>query len=222
MFLGMYPAVMSRLRAEHDDVFDSDPAVCIDILSRAPQRTAELEYTTAVIKESLRIFPIGFGIRQAPDSVDSMVLPNDALRRAWPVRDQMVVVCQHTTHYDPTNWSDPAAFVPERFLESSNNAGGATGKGPAAERYAWRPFERGPRACMGQDLAMDELRIALLMTARWFDFELIVEEDDKAKVQKVAYTDWDTKIGEVAFQEIKMAASPRGEMKMRVRRTGRA
>ncbi len=34
------------------------------------------------------------------------------------------------------------------------------------------PFELGSRACMGRALAMDEMRVVLLLTVRWFDFAL--------------------------------------------------
>lgn len=36
---------------------------------------------------------------------------------------------------------------------------------------AWRPFERGPRNCMGQDLAIIEARVVLALVVRRFEFE---------------------------------------------------
>jgi hypothetical protein len=35
---------------------------------------------------------------------------------------------------------------------------------------AWRPFERGPRNCIGQELAMIEARLILASVARQYDF----------------------------------------------------
>jgi len=35
---------------------------------------------------------------------------------------------------------------------------------------AWRPFEQGPRACIGRELTMVELRVVLCLVARRFEF----------------------------------------------------
>ncbi|KAF3356761.1 Ribosome biogenesis protein ytm1 [Verticillium dahliae VDG1] len=124
--------------------------------------------------------------------------------RAYPVEGVMVVPCAHTSHMDASLWGDPKVFRPERFLGE---------EGAATHRYAWRAFERGPRACIAQDLAMDELRVMLLLTARWFDFETVVEGTS----ERVMYMDLDKLVGDLAFQEIGMEARPRSSMRMRVK-----
>lgn len=69
---------------------------------------------------------------------------------------------QQAIHRDSDVFGDNAnAFVPERWLELGAE------KIPAG---AWRPFERGPCNCIGQELAMIEARIVIAMTARRFDF----------------------------------------------------
>jgi cytochrome P450 len=64
MLLSVHPDMLQKLRAEHDKVggatFESGTAM----LNNEPHRTAELEYTSAVIKETLRFFPVGFSVRQ--------------------------------------------------------------------------------------------------------------------------------------------------------------
>jgi cytochrome P450 len=66
MLLSKGPEVLQKKRQEHDDVFDN--ASFDETLSRIqdnPQSLAELKYTAAVIRETLRLFPGGFGARVA-------------------------------------------------------------------------------------------------------------------------------------------------------------
>lgn len=121
----------------------------------------------------------------------------------------MIQVCQHTIHYDPHNFPEPSTFLPDRHLDSYE---------PKIDSTVWRPFERGMRACLGQNLAMDNMRIILLLTARWFDFEAVVEP---SKTQRVGFTKMDLKLGDQAFQQLRMSAGPRDGMQMRIKSTGR-
>lgn len=123
----------------------------------------------------------------------------------------MIVLLNHAVQLDPAHWPNPTEYVPDRFLESYE---------PKHDRYAWRPFSRGPRACAGQELAMDELRIMLLLTARWLDFETVLGKVPTES--KITVTDWETRVGDLAFQQLKMSAAPRSEMRMRVRKSGRS
>jgi cytochrome P450 len=67
MLLSKSPEVLAKLREEHSRVFDVSSATTIDILQRCPQKLDELGYTTAVIKETLRLFPVGFGVRESSE-----------------------------------------------------------------------------------------------------------------------------------------------------------
>jgi cytochrome P450 len=65
MLLSKHPEAVQKLREEHTRVFHANFTETIEILLDSPQKTSELEYTTAVIKETLRLFPVGFGVRKA-------------------------------------------------------------------------------------------------------------------------------------------------------------
>jgi cytochrome P450 len=71
----------------------------------------------------------------------------------------------------------PEEFIPDRWLV-----------GPEDPLYpkkaSWRPFEWGPRSCIGQTLAQLELKIALVMTARTFDITPAYEEWDNLHPRK--------------------------------------
>ena len=73
----------------------------------------------------------------------------------------------------PALWGpDVHAFRPERFL--AENAG-------TVPPNAFRPFEKGPRNCIGQELALLEVKIILVLTIRRYDVRAAYAELDKLK-----------------------------------------
>lgn len=67
MLLSKSPEVVDKVRREHDRVFHKRHTETLNILRDSPQKLDELDYTTAVIKETLRLFPVGFNPREAGD-----------------------------------------------------------------------------------------------------------------------------------------------------------
>ena len=109
-------------------------------------------------------------------------------------------------HYSETYFPSPSTFRPERFL------------GDAVPRGWFRTFSRGARACLGQDLAMDMMRVVLLLTVRDYDFACAgLEPNDKPKS---TYTQLDTVFGDIVFAELALEARPRGGMMMTVKESG--
>ena len=66
MILSAFPEILEKLREEHDRVFDKDYEVTLRLLHENPGLVKDLEYTTAVVHETLRMFPIGMVARQPP------------------------------------------------------------------------------------------------------------------------------------------------------------
>lgn len=64
---------------------------------------------------------------------------------------------------------------------------------------------------------MDELRGYLLCLVRWFDFEIVDLKPNKTP--RAPWSDLDLKLGDLAYQELQLGASPRGNVTMRARRT---
>ncbi|KFA74752.1 hypothetical protein S40288_09859 [Stachybotrys chartarum IBT 40288] len=205
MLLSEFPEVLRKLREEHDRVFDNDFDRTFELLNENPSLINNLEYTTTVIQETLHLFPIGMTARQAPP--DLTMLEHKGAK--YPLlKNHLLGVMTQTIHYSPEVFEDPKRFWPEHFLNRDR----------PVPRNAYRPFERGVRACIGQALAMDELKISLVMLARWVDLELV--DHQPAKKPLFTHTDLDTKLGKHAFQVHGFTAMPAGSVKMSVRRTG--
>lgn len=188
------------MREEHSKVFAATLPESPEILTANPSKLQDLDYTEAVIKETLRLFPVGFGLRVAPQGATLQYEGRD-----YPIDNNLAIIpLPHTLHYDETYFPSPSAFQPERFLND------------AVPRGHFRTFGRGPRACLGQNLAQDELKIILLMTVRDYDFDL-ADVKPNAK-PKASYTDLDTVYGDMIFQELRLEAAPRGGMMMRARK----
>ncbi|OAQ73048.1 cytochrome P450 [Pochonia chlamydosporia 170] len=199
MLLSKHPNVVQTLREEHTSLLQTHP-LTISTLLTSPEKLQSLPYTEAVIKEALRLFPVGFGVRGASTGA---TLPFQG--RDLPIDNDLGIVLNgHDVHYNEEYFPDPTAFKPERWL------------GDIPKSY-FRTFGRGLRACLGQNLAVNELKIILVMTVRDFVFECVVEANERARC---AHTDLDLVFGDAVFQELGLEAKPRGGMKMRVRRVG--
>ncbi|KAK4108979.1 cytochrome P450 [Canariomyces notabilis] len=133
-----------------------------------------MTYTTAVIKEALRLWPpAGTARKTAPGSGLTVHTSTGEYR----LEGVYVYNCAIMIQRDPEVYGDTANdFVPERWLHN------AADQIPIS---AWRPFERGPRNCIGQELAQIEARVVIALVARRFDFvkvgigELSLDESGK-------------------------------------------
>lgn len=200
MLLSAHPEVVSKLREEHKRVFSSDVATINKILEADPQRLKQLDYTNSVIMETLRIYPIG-NTGRAPDAPGFITYKGQRL----PLKSNTLICpVQHTWQMSQDVFPDPDTFLPERFI----------GMGKAGLN-AWRPFERGYRSCIGQSLAMEEMKMVLLYTVQFFD--LVCHGLKPNKEPRAPWTRMDTVFGDRAFQEFLTEARPRDGMPMLVK-----
>ena len=155
--LATHPNALSLLLTEHDRVFGTDRSQVRDTITGDPQRLNQIPYTSAVIKEVLRLYPPSASMRQGRPDADIV----DDEGRRYPTAGCNVWTLTLALHRNPQYWKEAESFLPERWLV-----------GPDDPLYpvkgAWRAMEFGPRSCIGQTVASLELRIALVMTMREF------------------------------------------------------
>ncbi|KAF9870955.1 cytochrome p450 71b25 [Colletotrichum karsti] len=166
--LTKHPDILARVRAEHDEILGPDIKAAPKLIAANPKLLNLLPYTTAVMKESLRFYPPGattrLGQRDFNLVIDRPDANNTAAKLALPTEGFICMAIHHGIHHNPRYWERPHEFIPERFLEK--------GKDDPLQPpvNGWRPFERGPRACIGQEMALAEIKMVCAMTAREFDF----------------------------------------------------
>ncbi|KAJ8106096.1 hypothetical protein OPT61_g9768 [Boeremia exigua] len=171
--LSIHPFCLAKIRAEHDSIFGSrDPE---EVLLAKPEETMQaLVYTSACMKEALRLWPPAATVRMTHEDFTIKTKEGDQVM----VDDCVVYPMQYIIHRD-TNVYGPTAndFIPERWIGDSDTSSATnidtSGTATPTDRIpvsAWRPFERGPRNCIGQELANLEARVILACVMRRYDF----------------------------------------------------
>jgi cytochrome P450 len=146
--VSQHPAVEEKLLAESDTHWPAE--------GLTPASATGFAYTRQVIEESLRVYPSIWSIGRRcneDDEVGGFHIPAGM---------NLVIPIFHF-HWNERYWKDPQRFDPDRF---------APERRPAADSMVYFPFGAGPRSCVGNHFALQEL---LLMTAifyRHFTFRL--------------------------------------------------
>ncbi|KAK3940256.1 cytochrome P450 [Diplogelasinospora grovesii] len=164
------PDKLAILRAEHDDVFGPDPTTAEGQLSSNPQLLNSLPYTQAVIKETLRMFPPVGSVREGQRG---FFLTHPDTKTRYPTEGWMLFSNSFSMQRSEEIWPRADEFLPERWLNNTTTATPEDNGSGLRSRYknAYRPFELGPRNCIGQELAQLEMRAILVLTVRELDVE---------------------------------------------------
>ncbi|XP_072031382.1 cytochrome P450 4F4-like isoform X2 [Amphiura filiformis] len=127
----------------------------------------QLPFLTMFIKESLRFHPPVPGV--ARTLIKDITLPNGV----FLPKGTSVGLSVLSTHHHPLYWDDPEVFDPYRFTPENN---------AKRHSHAFIPFSAGPRNCIGQHFAMNELKIVAAMTLRRF----MITPDEKNPPQWIS------------------------------------
>jgi cytochrome P450 len=187
--LHLHPEVHAKVKAELDSIFPPGTSTA-DALKADPWLLNRMEYTTAVIRESMRVFPPASTLRQfhhpdlPPSSKTQTYMMNPKTGQRLPLDLPGIAIWPvvHLISRNPRFFPEATKFIPERFLPDQTPFPNAELFTPAG-RDAFRPFEKGPRNCIGQELAMIELKVVLALMAREFDFTVRFPSDSDGEAQ---------------------------------------
>jgi cytochrome P450 len=110
----------------------------------------DLPFTGQVLCETLRLCP-------AAAAVGRLAM-REAIVDGYRVDAGVnVIVASYAIQRDPTLWTEPLRFDPDRF---------APDRAKAIDRWQYLPFGAGPRSCVGDHFAMLEATLALATLVR--------------------------------------------------------
>jgi Cytochrome P450 len=168
--LSLYPAIQDKLAVEIATALPlDDENKYIAPLTR--KVLMQLPYLDAVVKESMRLYPVApFVVRRLPCDVpvrdpDPQDGVNQQLSLSLP-KDSFACIWIYALHRNEAFWSCPNEFQPERWIVESGpdrDAGITNG--------AYMPFATGPRNCVGQPMATIILRSLLARLIHRFKFQ---------------------------------------------------
>ncbi|XP_074539421.1 cytochrome P450 4T8 [Halichoeres trimaculatus] len=156
--LACHPEHQQLCREEVNQVLDGKDSMEWEDLSKLP-------YTTMCIKESLRLYPPVPGMAR---QITKPITFFDG--RTLPAGSQ-VGTSVFGIHRNPAVWENPDVFDPLRFLPEN-----VSKRSP----HAFVPFSAGPRNCIGQNFAMNEMKVVTALTLK--KYHLMEDPSQKPKL----------------------------------------
>nr|GMD91393.1 cytochrome P450 81F3-like [Ipomoea batatas] len=122
---------------------------------------ANLPYLNCIIKETMRMYPVG-----------PLLIPHESSEECTVAgyrvpAGTMLMINVYSIQRDPKNWDDPEKFRPERFQGL---------EGAMRDGYKMMPFGSGRRSCPGEGLALRMVGLSLGSLIQCFDWERIGSE----------------------------------------------
>ena len=121
-----------------------------------PQTIRGLHYLKHVVDESMRCYPPAWIMGRKS-------IENDVINGYEIPAETNVVMPIYVVHHDKRVWENPNDFVPERFaMENLKDK----------HKYSYFPFGGGPRLCIGNNFAIQEMQVCMAMILQKFRVEV--------------------------------------------------
>ena len=134
-----------------------------------PMEIVRLPYLTAVCNESLRIHPVA--VLTVPRAVNEPV----ELMGYQLQPGTRLYGCIYLTHHRQDLYPEPEQFKPERFLQRQFSP------------YEFLPFGGGIRRCIGEALALFEMKLVLATIVSRYQLSLVQQEPERPKRRGVTF-----------------------------------
>ncbi|XP_060029338.1 cytochrome P450 3A12-like isoform X3 [Erinaceus europaeus] len=147
-FLATHPDVQKKLQEEIDTTFPNQAAPTYDAVM-------QMEYLDMVVNETLRLYPIAGRLERVCKKdveISGVLIP----------KGTVVMMPLFVLHKDPSLWTEPEEFHPERFSKKNKES---------INPYAYMPFGNGPRNCIGMRFALMNMKVALVRVLQNFTFK---------------------------------------------------
>ncbi|XP_059171876.1 cytochrome P450 3A16-like [Physella acuta] len=182
--LALNPDVQLKVLEEIDQVIPDGEDLEYEHLS-------QLKYTEQGINECLRLFPLLTSLMRVTAETrtyNGVTIPKGAI----------VTIPINLIMTDPEFWPEPKKFDPTRFTPENK---------AKRDPFSYMPFGYGPRICLGQRLAMMELKTIMVYLLKEFRFEL----SERTEPKKGVNIEMETIVGFVSrpVKPVEVEAVPR-------------
>ncbi|KAF7791364.1 hypothetical protein EIP86_002378 [Pleurotus ostreatoroseus] len=171
LFMLAHPQILHKAREELDRVVGTDRMPTFEDESNLP-------YVVACIKETLRrrtVVPLG---------VPHMASEDDEYKGFFIPKGSTVIGNIWAIHMDPSRYTNPEAFDPQRFYEPGKPTRFGSGSGQDSDRDIYA-FGWGRRFCVGYSFAESALFILCARIIWAFDFYPMKDEAGKPIIPDV-------------------------------------
>ncbi len=145
--LSQNPEAQQKMVAEIDEKLNAGMQLSFNNIN-------DFHYVKMVIEEAMRIYPPAW-------SVGRRNIEDDEIGGYHIAKNTNVLVPIMFFHHSEKYWDEPEKFRPERFSHEKRNQ---------IDRYVYFPFGGGPRLCIGNNFALMEMQIILILFYRNLHF----------------------------------------------------